>query len=166
MEYHQLESGQMLKSHPIQDCQGDDGMYGVYCAVHKPMPGPWESWPRSWENERGILTRMCPHGALHPVAEMYNYARNTSKEHLLIHACDGCPCGPSQGHQLPDATTILGRVVEDQILMDLGAAKQTAVDLLASLWPRPASSTIVVDGPTWVRLRRLLCTIIDLEEKQ
>lgn len=37
------------------------------------------------------MTRVCPHGFLHPCAEdVINYAAHDDTEH----GCDGCPCGP------------------------------------------------------------------------
>jgi len=86
METHQLESGQTLRTHHADECVGQ------WCAIHRPMPGPWSSWPRYWRGDRRILERLCPHGVGHPAAEM----AETSPSWELIHGCDGCPCSPPQ----------------------------------------------------------------------
>lgn len=89
MEQHILESGQVLQTHPRGVCMG------TWCCIHAPMPGPWESWPRWWREDRGIMERTCPHGVGHPVAEMYEPAIAMGHEGMLVHGCYcGCPCSP------------------------------------------------------------------------
>lgn len=58
--------------------------------IHRPMPGPWESWPTHWRGDRGIMERICTHGTGHPVAESWGYL----PDYELIHGCCGCPCAP------------------------------------------------------------------------
>jgi hypothetical protein len=90
VEQHLLESGQMLQTHEQITC------IGQWCAVHRPMPGPWAAWPRYWE--QGVLHRTCPCGFDHPVAEMYTWAVATGQAYLLQHPCCGIhPCTPLDG---------------------------------------------------------------------
>lgn len=89
MELHDLESGQAIFTHEAGECIGE------WCVIHRPMPGPWESWPRVWRGDRGIVERRCPHGVGHPVAEMHEWSIMMGQEVDLIHGCDGCPCSPS-----------------------------------------------------------------------
>ena len=92
METHQLESGQELRTHTQTEC------WGQWCAIHRPMPGPWATWPRVWSVTLGILYRICPCHSWHPVAEMYAWAVVTGQTDKLEHPCCGIhPCTPIDG---------------------------------------------------------------------
>lgn len=92
MEQHQLENGQVISSHDRTRCRGH------WCPVHRPMPGPWFWWPRRWNDRIGIMERICPCGAAHPVAELYEEAVVTNQRSLLRHKCCGIhPCTPFDG---------------------------------------------------------------------
>jgi len=91
-EQHLLELGQVLQTHDQGDCVGQ------WCAIHRQMPGPWESWPRYWDTDTVRLMRICPCGAEHPVAEMYTWAVASGHVYRLSHVCCGIhPCTPIDG---------------------------------------------------------------------
>ncbi len=148
-----LESGQVIWHHPTAHC------FGEWCAIHRPMPGPWASWPRLWREDRGIMERTCPHGVGHPVAEMVGRVRDDE----LDHACDGCPCGPSE----QEPVTFVGieaataRVAQLQAWTRLDVLKD-ALDLVADLWPKPGYASVVLETHQWIKLRRVLLAIPDL----
>lgn len=78
-------SGQPLhRVHHESRCRGE------FCVIHRPMPGPWESWPTYWRDDRAIMERICPCGIGHPVAEDYGFVDWWG----LVHGCCGCPCQP------------------------------------------------------------------------
>lgn len=85
-----LESGQVLHAHAAKQCVGE------YCALHNPMPGPWDQWPRLWRQDRHLLERVCPHGVGHPAVEQLEWWKFLNQEYMWIHGCCGCPCHPSQ----------------------------------------------------------------------
>lgn len=92
MEQHLLELGQIIQTHELDTC------IGRFCAIHRPMPGPWSTWPRYWRDGRGIMERICPCGIGHPVAEMYEHALATGEGGAsLIHRCCIHPCAPIDG---------------------------------------------------------------------
>jgi hypothetical protein len=87
-----LESGQMVHTHDRNTC------IGQWCAIHCPMPGPWATWPRSWDEEMLRVVRTCRCGVDHPVAEMYAWAVATGcEERLYHHCCHIHPCTPIDG---------------------------------------------------------------------
>jgi hypothetical protein len=92
VEQHLLESGQELRTHSQEAC------WGQWCAIHKPMPGPWADWPRVWSTTLQVLYRICPCHAWHPVAEMYAYTLAMGEAAKLWHpCCDIHPCTPIDG---------------------------------------------------------------------
>lgn len=84
-------TGQVIFNiHAPAECQGR------WCVIHNPAPGPWQGWPTHWiqvnpySPANGAMTRVCPHGMVHPCAE-----DNVPMPLLPHHPdCDGCPCGP------------------------------------------------------------------------
>ena len=92
MEQVLLELGQVIQCHEVSDC------LGRWCCIHKPMPGPWQSWPRYWRDSKKIMERICPCGIGHPVAEMYEYTVAQGKGYILTHTCCRIhPCTPLDG---------------------------------------------------------------------
>jgi hypothetical protein len=92
MEQHLLELGQVINTHEL------DGCMGRWCAIHRPMPGPWSTWPRYWREDLGIMERLCPCPVGHPVAEMYEYTVAQGRMKKLAHICCGIhPCTPIDG---------------------------------------------------------------------
>ena len=95
----------------------------TWCVVHNPAPGPWASWPTHWlqgmntvGGRHGIMTRVCPHGFLHPCAED---VATFGEGHEPDHGCDGCPCGPEhigalEGRGVARAKAILGVASENE----------------------------------------------------
>ena len=96
-EQHVLESGQELTTHRKGDCVGS------YCVIHRPMPGPWDSWPRQWRTDRRIMERVCPHGVGHPAAEQHEFWMRTGRGYEWVHGCCGCPCHPNKAEGYVDA---------------------------------------------------------------
>lgn len=91
-EQHLLESGQVLQTHDRTDC------VGRFCAIHQPMPGPWQTWPRYWDEDTVRLVRVCPCSVEHPVAEMYAFAAASGVPYRVHHPCCGIhPCTPLDG---------------------------------------------------------------------
>ncbi len=90
-EIHVLESGQSILTHGLRTCRGTP-----WCAIHVPQPGPWESWPRLWRDDRMMMERICPHGVGHPAAEQTEWSQQQGIS--LDHGCDMCPCGPKELH--------------------------------------------------------------------
>lgn len=91
MEQHLLELGQVLQTHGAGTCLGQ------WCSIHRPMPGPWATWPRYWRDDRGIMERICPCGVGHPVAEMYDRSLVMGEMWKLTHTCCIHPCTPIDG---------------------------------------------------------------------
>jgi len=63
------------------------------CAIHnEPSDHPLVNKPISWCINRGIITRECDHGIVHPDYDgaLYYYSINLGNTN--IHPCDGC-CG-------------------------------------------------------------------------
>lgn len=184
-EVHLLESGQSLQTHNSGQC------FGQWCAIHRPMPGPWESWPRQWRDDRGILERVCPCGTGHPVAEMYEWAIANGKGFELVHGC--CvehACAPRSTKRdagagwklgVPDAeapTEIMARVTDDPpvVLDDMverpgGPSHEDimlmvdAMNLMIELWPQPADATVTLETHQWIRLRRVLSYVPSLVDR-
>lgn len=86
-----LVDGQVLKHHSAESCAAP-------CALHSPLPGPWENWPLGWTDTEfsdvSILVRYCPCGNPHPVVESFPYWVKTGKQERAKHYCCGCPCVP------------------------------------------------------------------------
>lgn len=113
MDRHMTGTKQWVLVHEPGSCVGE------FCAVHRPMPGPWELWPTNWNEARRLMERVCPCGYKHPAAEEYqihNYG-------ALIHTCCRVPwhrCAPElhydRQHRRPDfpgdLNTIDGEVVD------------------------------------------------------
>jgi hypothetical protein len=92
VEQHILELGQVIQTHELGTCMGE------WCAIHRPMPGPWSTWPRYWQEEEGRMVRVCRCGIGHPVAEMYAWAIVSGRIWQLPHDCCGIhPCTPIDG---------------------------------------------------------------------
>lgn len=108
-------TGQVLtNTHDAGKCMG------AYCALHHPMPGPWELWPTNWNTLRRIMERVCPCGYYHPAAEEYQFHNYSA----LTHRCCKVPwhrCAPELqydqfirfGFHDPDSKTIDGEIVEN-----------------------------------------------------
>jgi hypothetical protein len=170
MEQHLLESGQMIQTHVRGQC------FGQWCAIHQPMPGLWEAWPRQWNNERLLVERQCPHGVAHPVAEMYDYFINTNRAFDLVHGCcSECVCGPRVLKRATETGGLIGvpdadspvpapATNDDQIPEGLGEIPEglgenlvlEALALVVELWPRNNDGTIMITKSQWERLRRVL----------
>lgn len=86
-EITRLADGE-LYHHSKKNCRG------IYCSLHRPMSGPWDSWRLKWSPEYSSMDRVCPHNVAHPAAEQYSYWRRTREGWRLEHNCDGCPCTP------------------------------------------------------------------------
>lgn len=56
---------ELVRVHALRAC------VGKWCVVHTPMPGPWQSWPTLWREDRMFMERVCPCGVGHPVVEDY-----------------------------------------------------------------------------------------------
>jgi hypothetical protein len=63
METTTLESGQTIDHHSLDKCASNP------CAIHNPTKGPWDDWPRYYNEDNGLMYRMCPHNVLHPCVE-------------------------------------------------------------------------------------------------
>jgi hypothetical protein len=154
-EQHLLDLGQVLWTHNSLECLGQ------WCAIHRPMPGPWKSWPRWWRDDKQIMERICPCGIGHPVAEMQEHAIRIGETWRLVHGCCGCPCG---ARALTDKTDIIPIVSKDVDVVDVEVPgldlRIEAGDLLAQLWPRPSSATVVLETHQWIRLRKLLLAVL------
>jgi hypothetical protein len=87
MEQYLTDAGQVLRVHDRDQC------VGAFCVIHRPMPGPWDTWPTLWRSDTGIMERMCPCGTGHPVAESYEYL----PWYRTVHGCCGCPCTSREG---------------------------------------------------------------------
>lgn len=96
MERWVTGTGVELRVHSYGTCRGS------WCVIHKPMPGPWDSWPTDWRDDRRMV-RVCPCGVGHPVAEEVHWTPWA----MGNHGCCGCPCRPD------DAKIIDGEVVEN-----------------------------------------------------
>ena len=181
-ESHLLESGQMISTHTRDQC------FGEWCAIHKPQPGPWETWPRLWRDDRGIMERICPCGVGHPVAEMYEWAIEYGRGYDLVHGCcSEHQCGPRTAKRevfvhsgeggswrlgVPDAeapTTIPAGPVESTDVTDVNETDLEimihAVQLMIQLWPSPPGSPVTISPDTWVELRRVLSYVPELVER-
>jgi Holliday junction resolvase RusA-like endonuclease len=90
-EIHVLESGQTLVTHSLANCRRNP-----WCVIHVPRPGPWESWPRLWRDDRMMIERVCPHGVGHPAVEQIEWFQEHPERHSLDHGCDLCPCMPRE----------------------------------------------------------------------
>jgi hypothetical protein len=77
--------GQKLTVHAQWSCIGD------WCVIHRPMPGPWESWPTRWRYDRRIMERVCPCGVGHPAAEEALWCADTVHGCCGIHTCTADP---------------------------------------------------------------------------
>jgi hypothetical protein len=97
-------SGQVLSTHASWGCVFQ------YCVIHRPMPGPWESWPTNWNSTRRLMERVCPCGVAHPAAEEYQIHGSGA---LLHQCCKRCRCWPEirYGGDF-DGDVIDGEVVE------------------------------------------------------
>lgn len=175
-EQHELESGQVLNTHAVDECAG------TWCAIHKPQPGPWQEWPRMWREDRGIMERVCPHGVGHPIAEMYDWAIENNRGFDLIHGCCAeCVCSPraakrdaflhsglsSEHHNLriaiPDSEP--PKVSTVPVPYDEGADIRLmceAMNLLIELWPSPGYATVSIESHQWTRLRQVLSQVPSL----
>lgn len=97
--FYMTGTGQQMVTHSQANCRG------VWCVIHRPMPGPWYSWPTHWRTDRGIMERICGHGVGHPAAEEYSLRPAST----LDHGCCGCPC-----QSAPETSFIDGEWVETQ----------------------------------------------------
>lgn len=150
MEHTLLESGQVILHHPRTDC------IGRWCAIHQPMPGPWNNWPRQWRDDRGILERVCACGVGHPVAEDYGRVDT-------VHGCCGCRCHPDFGGQgyNDDSTQVIAIPEEEHPAITDLRLKAEAMDLLIEWWPKNSYATLHLEPHEWARLRRLLLALVE-----
>lgn len=82
--------GQKIVTHAADRCQGE------FCVIHRPMPGPWDSWPTLWRSDRRIMERLCTiHGVGHPAVEQLDFWLRQGRGYEWVHGCCGCPCHPS-----------------------------------------------------------------------
>ena len=69
-------TGQELLVHPWSACHGSS------CVIHAPSDHPMRDFPTHWRADRGMMERICPHGAGHPDPDDPSDDRT--------HGCDGC----------------------------------------------------------------------------
>lgn len=166
MEIVLLELGQTIQVHERSQCIGE------WCAIHRPMPGPWAQWPRWWREDRGIMERICACGIGHPVAEMYKWAYASNRIHLLMHDCCDCQCA----RQLEDDNTVILYLPADRVDPSMVEKlnrklapdlREELLDLVIALWPRDSHATVEVPPQLGKRLQRALLAAYDeLEESQ
>jgi hypothetical protein len=59
MEYWTDDIGQSVMVHSEDRCSGK-------CAIHNPSDHYMSSYPRVWDDNQKMMTRLCPHGLFHP----------------------------------------------------------------------------------------------------
>jgi hypothetical protein len=100
METTTLESGQIIDHHSKDKCGSNP------CAIHNPTKGPWDDWPCFYNEDNGLIYRMCPHNVLHPcVEDAIRIVKNTTDVDTIVNmlahgCCNDCVCMPRTG--LPD----------------------------------------------------------------
>lgn len=147
-EQHLLELGQVIRTHARGHCLGE------FCAIHRPMPGPWQEWPRYWRQDILLLERVCPCGIGHPVAEMYTVPQAPGR---MVHGCCGVHLCSPQGYGEDDRPTDVLEKVRD--------LRAEAADLLLDLWPSKLGGTVHLETHEWNRLRGFLLAVIDREQQ-
>lgn len=61
------------------------------CPIHWPSDHPQVRWPIDWDEEKGVITRLCAHGCAHPDPDDQQVRLHPE---LAKHDCDGC-CRPT-----------------------------------------------------------------------
>lgn len=76
MERNVLVGGEVLLTHPKDDCLGE------YCTIHNMSNHHMVEWPQKWDEYDRRINRICPHNVGHPDPDEIS----KNKEHT----CDGC----------------------------------------------------------------------------
>lgn len=88
-ELHELESGQLLRTHAATaDCAQR------FCTIHNPSAHPLHQAPRLWDPNISIVLRICPDGIGHPDPDDLRVRDSVDPMIECICEC-GC-CGFSQ----------------------------------------------------------------------
>lgn len=63
-----------------------------HCPVHNPSDHLMKDFPTQWDENRSIMTRVCPHGIAHPDPDdlKYNDPFQSKYAGKWDHGCDGC----------------------------------------------------------------------------
>lgn len=77
MERYITSIGQPLEGvHPPEKCAGDA------CVIHNPSDHHMKEWPMDWNQQRGMMFRLCEHFVGHPDPD--------DRAPDRAHQCDGC----------------------------------------------------------------------------
>jgi hypothetical protein len=78
-----LAGGRTLTgAHGIERCIGDT------CAIHNVTQHPLSEWPQEYDELERTISRICPHGIMHPDPDDAPYRASTGRS--TRHTCDGC----------------------------------------------------------------------------
>ena len=76
------------------------------CVFHSPSRHHMKYWPKDVV-EGNLISRLCPHGILHPDPDSMNYfTRIKSTKVSFLHTCDGC----CNADMLPSLENILSEL--------------------------------------------------------
>jgi hypothetical protein len=89
MERYTTGTGQNIKVHDKDDCQGE------HCVIHNPSDHLMRDWPTHWRDDIGIMERICKCGVGHPDPDDLDFRSAIADEYgtprpMGIHGCCGC----------------------------------------------------------------------------
>lgn len=83
-----LTSGQTIDAHPAGTCAGPT------CCIHRPGDHHMVGWPQRWNDDDGMMERLCRHGKSHPDPDHMAYVLTrpgpAGEQPSGVHTCDGC----------------------------------------------------------------------------
>jgi len=87
----------MYNVHTHEACEGE------FCVIHRPAPGPWDTWDTHWREDWKLMVRICPHDVHHVAIEerlRMPLLGMLSEDHPA--GCD-CPCDFARVDTLTDS---------------------------------------------------------------